>query len=58
MFTNGGKGGKKTNQKIKEKIRVHSCSFVANILFLERHIYSLNGACARYLASNSSRKPS
>jgi hypothetical protein len=44
MFTNGGKGGKQTNHKIKEKIRVYSCSFVANILFLERHIYSLNGA--------------
>jgi hypothetical protein len=58
MFTNGGKGGKQTNLKIKEKIRVHSCSFVANILFLEMHIYSLNLTCARYLDSSSSRKPS
>src|SRR6266508_2186779 len=31
---NGGKGEKK--QKIKKKIQVHSCSFVAEVLFLER----------------------
>src|SRR5262245_64213078 len=39
IFTNGGKGAdKKWIIKIKKEIRVHSCSFVAEIPFLERHI--------------------